>query len=250
MAQYSEGDWITVNGRHILIGEGESKQDAINRAIAQKNEDTKERQIKNAKEQADKLNAEKNAETKSEFLNKSDEKKFINMLEKAKADCDENKRWRVDIHTAEEYKEKGAKLFTSKGGSTVAVTKDGDIISVCKGSKESEHGAASKLLEKAVKEGGTKLDSYSGNHEFYTKNGFEPVSWTPFSVKYAPDGWKLGRDSKEPVVFYKYVGVGNVKYTGKSGLHKFLSDTKPHTGDSGYDNAQAERDSKIKGGKK
>lgn len=48
--------WITVNGQHIPIFKGESKQDAVNRAIANKNEDTKEKQIAKAKEQADKLN--------------------------------------------------------------------------------------------------------------------------------------------------------------------------------------------------
>ena len=52
----SEGEWITVNGRHIMLGGGESVQDAINRSIAKKNEELKEKQIKQNKDQADKLN--------------------------------------------------------------------------------------------------------------------------------------------------------------------------------------------------
>ena len=54
------GEWITVNGRHILIGDGESREDAINRAIAKKNEDIKEKQINQNKAQADKLNGKSN----------------------------------------------------------------------------------------------------------------------------------------------------------------------------------------------
>ena len=55
MAQ-QEGEWITVNGRHIMIGAGESREEAINRAIANKNADKKNEQIAKNKEQADKLN--------------------------------------------------------------------------------------------------------------------------------------------------------------------------------------------------
>ena len=55
MAQ-QEGEWITVNGRHIMIGSGESREEAINRAIANKNADKKNEQIAKNKEQADKLN--------------------------------------------------------------------------------------------------------------------------------------------------------------------------------------------------
>ncbi len=49
----SNGDiqWITVNKRHIPIGAGESKEDAIKRAFADK-----ERQIANNKKEADRLN--------------------------------------------------------------------------------------------------------------------------------------------------------------------------------------------------
>lgn len=51
--------WVTINGTHVPIYSGESKQDAINRAIAEKNEDTKNAQIVKNKEQADRLNGKK-----------------------------------------------------------------------------------------------------------------------------------------------------------------------------------------------
>ena len=102
-----------------------------------------------------------------------------------------------------------------------------------------------KLLQKAIANGGVKLDSFGGNHKFYTDNGFAPISWTPFSVKYAPDGWDKSGCKPEAVIFYAYVGKGKVKYTGLSGLHKWLSETKPFEGDNGYDDAKKYRDEMI-----
>lgn len=37
----SSGDWITVNGRHIQIGKGESRSDAIKRSFGSKDSDSK-----------------------------------------------------------------------------------------------------------------------------------------------------------------------------------------------------------------
>lgn len=56
MSQREVKDWITVNHKHIPIYDGESKQDAYNRAVAKENEEKKESDIKKNKEQADKLN--------------------------------------------------------------------------------------------------------------------------------------------------------------------------------------------------
>ena len=147
-------------------------------------------------------------------------------------------KWRVDVHETADYE--GCKLYKSDGGSTIAV-KDGDIISVCK-KIDDETTSGKELLARAVKMGGVKLDSFEGNHRFYTKCGFEPVSWTPFNEEYAPDGWKESGCKPENVIFYKYVGIGNVKNTDVS---KFMAETKPFTGDSGYDDAYAYRDSQI-----
>ena len=151
-------------------------------------------------------------------------------------------KWRVDVHSAQEYDEKGCKMWKSNGGSTVAVTSEGDIISVCKHSNDTETKGR-QLLEKAVQMGGIKLDSFAGNHDFYTRCGFEPVAWTPFNVEYAPDGWRESGQPEEPVVFYKYVGKGNVKYTD---FERFKADVKPHTGENGYDDAYRYRDSQLK----
>ena len=169
-------------------------------------------------------------------------KEFVNAIKSAKASRPFKDRWRVDVHTEKDYDEKRCKCWKSKGGSTVAITGDGDIISVCK-FKGDTTTSGSALLEKAVKMGGVKLDSFAGNHSFYVKNGFEPVSWTPFNIQYAPPGWDKSFE-QEPVIFYRYVGKGNVKNIS---VTKFLADkTKKFTGDSGYDNAMKYRDDEIR----
>jgi len=66
MAQKEPKDWITVNGKHVPIYDGESKQDAYNRAVAKQNEETKAKQIKEAKEQRE--NANSNSDGKSVFF--------------------------------------------------------------------------------------------------------------------------------------------------------------------------------------
>lgn len=74
---------------------------------------------------------------------------------------------------------------------------------------------------------------------FYTKYGFEPVSWTPFNEEYAPEGWKPEYGA-EPVIFYKHTG----KQT-KMSYEEFLSNVKPFEGESGYEQAQKFRDNKM-----
>lgn len=55
-----KGHWITLEGRHIFIRDGESIDDAVKRAWGQeKAHNAKEKQIENNKKQADELNAEK-----------------------------------------------------------------------------------------------------------------------------------------------------------------------------------------------
>ena len=49
-------DWFTMNGKHIPIFEGESKQDAINRSVADRNEAKKAVDIARNKQVADELN--------------------------------------------------------------------------------------------------------------------------------------------------------------------------------------------------
>lgn len=73
MANKEPKQWITVNGVHVPIFDGESKEDAVKRMIskvADKNADDKKKQIQKNKEQADSLNkAERIKELQKELEN-------------------------------------------------------------------------------------------------------------------------------------------------------------------------------------
>lgn len=164
---------------------------------------------------------------------------FQKDLKQAKASQPDKMKWRVDdtSHSAADYNK--MKCYKTSNGSTIAITNDGDIVSVC--SKINENGnkdSARALMEYAVSKGGKKLDSFDGNFDFYTKMGFEPVSWTKFDTKYAPDGWKSSRDRKEPVVFFKYTGK-----TNSIDAETFYKNVKAS---KDYDTAQSIRDKEIK----
>ena len=166
---------------------------------------------------------------------KSASKEFKKLIEQAKESNSPETRWRVDIHDEADYLHD--KLFVTDGGSTVAVEPDGNIISVCKNQTENIRGSV--LLKKAVESGGDRLDAFGEDlYAFYTRNGFEPISYTPFDEQYAPEGWQKGRDKPEPVVFYKYTGSKcSLSYK------EFISQTKPM---SNYDAAKSVRDKEIK----
>ena len=60
-------DWFTMNGKHIPIYKGESKEDAVNRAIADKNESIKQEQIAKNKAEADKLNEKSQSKSQKQI---------------------------------------------------------------------------------------------------------------------------------------------------------------------------------------
>ena len=66
MANKEPKQWITVNGQHIPIFEGETKDQAVNRYIAKTNEEKKQKDIARNKAQADKLNGKKSKEQTKE----------------------------------------------------------------------------------------------------------------------------------------------------------------------------------------
>lgn len=161
--------------------------------------------------------------------------KFRDAMLTAKESVAPEARWRVDVHTADEYDKD--RMYLSTGGSCVAIEPNGNIVSVCK--REGDVVNGRELLRHAVENGGDRLDAFGRRlYKFYTKNGFEPVSWTPFNEEYAPDGWDKARDDAEPVIFYKYTGQQT-----KLSYEEFISDTKPH---DSYDEAMSFRDKEIK----
>ncbi len=192
-----------------------------------------------------KTDTEKNEHESNETeFESSSPNDFHKTLSEAKENIPLNKRWRVDLHSIEDYEKD--KLFVTKGGSCVAVEPDGNIVSVCRKPKDIYRG--SDLLAKALKEGGDRLDAFGDVlFDFYTDNGFEPVSWTPFNEEYAPDEWIEARNQgmdvqKEPVIFYRYTGEYD-KETNPFDYEKFLRTTKPY---DDYDLAKNRRDAEIR----
>lgn len=159
---------------------------------------------------------------------------FHSALSEAKESVRAEDRWRVDIHDLEDYE--SDKLFATPNGSCVAVESDGNIISVCKNQADKDIRGGD-LIDYAVKNGGDRLDAFSGLYYFYAKKGFEPVSWVPFDEQYAPDGWSPAY-KKEPVIFWKYTGK-----TTKLSMNDFLREVPAS---ASYDEAKEIRDRSMK----
>lgn len=192
-------------------------------------------------------------------------KKFVQKLAQAIKTQDPAKGWRVTGLTQAELaaNHPNAKIHVTDGGSTIAIDK-GDIVAVCVGEGDGKNGFQSggSLLQFAVKNGGTKLDSYTGNHSFYVKNGFEPVSWCEWNDDFAGDEWikangytpeqwskmeEKPSDSelkvpREPIVFYKYVGKGKTTYS--LNVKDFL---EKNEASPDYDSAKKKRDNDLEG---
>lgn len=166
-------------------------------------------------------------------------KEFVASLSNAKKSISPNDAWRVSSPSAEEFDEEhpDARKYVTKGGSTIAITPDGDIVGVCHNMGDIVSG--SDMLSFAVKNGGKKLDAFRKLWRFYSKNGFEPVSWTPFDEQYAPPGWDAERDEKEPVIFWKHTG----RHTAYKDSDDFLNSVEPS---KSYDDAKQKRDAEVK----
>lgn len=160
---------------------------------------------------------------------------FAKAIKEAKTTVQIERAWRVDAHSKEDYND--VNTFVTKGGSCVAIRPNGDIISVCKNRNDTE-SKGSDLIQFAVHNGGEKLDSYSSNHGFYAKNGFEPICYISFNEAYAPPDWRKGIDKPEDIVFYKYRGYKHeTKWDTVKKKVKHFDD---------YDEAMRYRDSLLK----
>ena len=164
---------------------------------------------------------------------------FVNALADAKAGVAQKRpqdSWRVSSPSAEEFEQEhpGAVMHVTQGGSTVAVTHDGDIVGVCKKPGDKQRGA--DLLKMAVENGGKKLDSYEGNHDFYIGNGFEPISWCKWNDEFAPPDWR-SEYQKEDIIFYRY--------TGKTTTESLADFKKRVSASSNYGEAAKKRDNSL-----
>lgn len=93
--------------------------------------------------------------------------------------------WMVDVH--EDYSD--CKCFlTADGKAGVAVTADGDIVSLF--SSVRRDCRSERLVMMAIANGGCKCDCYGGGLEkLYARFGARVVGKTPFNREYAPADW-------------------------------------------------------------
>jgi hypothetical protein len=86
------------------------------------------------------------------------------------------------------YANPETRLFTS-GGAGVAVTPDGDMVSVFK--QPGTEGNVRELIDMAIEAGADRLDNYDiGGFlpGFYAKHGFKQVARVKFNREFAPEG--------------------------------------------------------------
>lgn len=235
-ARDDEEKWITVNGAHVKIDENgnatkgpKNLKKEINSGESGKQSGSSEGKQGSEANKSGVSRPATPAKTKTVTA-----KEFTPALDAAKATCPPDKAWRVDTtRSPEDFEAEGITTYTTEGGSTFALKKDGDIISVCKNQQTDAGTNARDLMAAAVQAGGTHLDSYDGNYGFYVRCGFEPVSRCKFDKQWAPPGWTEGRDAEEDIYFMKYVGVGKVKYRSVEEARQDI----PYSAD--YDSAEA-----------
>lgn len=150
-----------------------------------------------------------------------------------------NKRgWMVDVH--DDYS--GMKCFlTSDGKSGIAVTKDGDIISVF--SSVSGDKRLEKLIPIAIENGGIKCDCYGGGlQDIYARYGAKATGKIPFNKEYAPSDWD-GK-SEYPVVAMKFPESvdKSIKYYNRN----VFIDMKTVKAFDDYEKMLLDRDKRIK----
>jgi hypothetical protein len=168
-----------------------------------------------------------------EVVDEAATKEYVNELEETKQ-SDPEQYWTVSSVSLEDAK-KGT-VVSVEGGKGV-VGPDGDIKGVFKSKGSNAENVADKILEEAVKKGGTKLDNFDNYlTRIYKRNGFRVVSRTPFNEEFAPDGWSKEKHGTPDVVAMVYDPESKIDLQEKTF-------DNPETG---YDDMIAYRDSFIK----
>jgi hypothetical protein len=112
----------------------------------------------------------------------------------------------VNLYDVGEYANK--ELFLSPDGQAgMAVTSDGDIVSVFKNPNNTSNDVTHNIMLTALENGGSKLDCFAGFLPTnYAKYGFKPVARVKFDPEFAPDGWNFKRDGQPDVVMMVHNG--------------------------------------------
>ena len=137
-------------------------------------------------------------------------------------------------------------LLTGDNGNVgVAVTPDGDIVSVFKNPESSAKGAVSSILLTAIENGGIKLDNFDGwLSDMYANHGFIPVSRCAFNREFAPSDWDYAEFKEPDIIFWMHNGESAETVASKIGNYPEYDFSKiPLFPD--YDSAMQYRDEQI-----
>lgn len=151
----------------------------------------------------------------------------------------------VTQHEVSEYANDA--LFLSEDGNTgVAVTPDGDIVSVFKNPNGKAKKAVHSILLTVLENGGVKLDNFDGAlSDMYWNHGFIPVARTSFDPEFAPTDWNYARDGQPDIIFWVHNGEDAQTVARRIGEYGDLPDlTKLPV--MSYDEAAAYRDNILK----
>lgn len=155
----------------------------------------------------------------------------------------------VTQHDVNEYG--NTQTFLSEdGGVGVAVTSDGDIVSVFKNPEKNQSKKAStSILFTALENGGKTLDNFNSADlsDIYLQHGFVPVARIKFNDDYAPDGWNFERDGRPDILFWVHNGDDANTILDKMGTYEMpdVESLPLFEGENAYDEAKAYRDSLV-----
>ena len=141
-------------------------------------------------------------------------KEYIDSIEKVKSESPDvfwsvDRPFQKEDGTIDEVQlnkaaEDGRIIKTDAGFGVVG--EDGDIKGVFKADLKSTEKTGDKVIQEAVKVGGTKLDNFALPNlmKIYERNGFREVSRLPFNEEYAPEGWNKEKNGTPDVVAMVY----------------------------------------------
>ena len=231
-----------VRDRLSGLREENDRQVESGRQVGRKNKENAGNMVKRLKPQVAQVLGKKKTGA-SDIYGIGEPSAFFDALKQAK-DKTEHGPY-VELKSPEEYA--GMKLFLTEGGhSGVAVTPDGDIVSLFNNKQESGvRRGSTQLLLNALSEGGKKLDNYDGNlSDIYEQHGFIPVVKVRFDEEFTPPGWK--KEWGQPyIIFWVHNGDNPAEVAQKIWNYPVHNLDKVPVVDSGkesYDKAAQIRD--------
>lgn len=141
--------WFTTEkGVHVPVREGQSKEEALKERFSEpkfekvglldgmgEHDERPEEGGRSRKGKEEQFFGE------SDFI-EVDTDTFVNALAGAKATVDPKRAWRVSSPNSAEFDKEhpNAKKYITRGGSTVAIAQNGDIVALCRNENDSLHG--------------------------------------------------------------------------------------------------------------